>query len=247
MITLISALYARTFSAREDQVSEVRAEIAGLLAGYSAADDLVLIASELAANAVVHSASGHGGSFRIEVEVHHGYIWVEVQDQGGPWKQDSGNDGRPHGLDIVSLLCGKDNWGVEGDQACRAVGMHRPAGRYNSRACGQAGAPGPLAGKTARPSVLKAAGSAAAPAASPDMTRFTSRHSLPLAVPVPETGPARLPQSPRKEFMTTALSDKDRQLPDGELRIASKGGSADPGNRPPPIVEPPGAPDLICG
>jgi len=44
--------YQRTFHGRADQVSHVRSQIARYLAGHPAADDAVLIASELAANSV---------------------------------------------------------------------------------------------------------------------------------------------------------------------------------------------------
>ncbi len=51
--------YQRTFHGRADQVSQVRREIARHLGDCPAADDAVLIASELAANSVVlQSASG---------------------------------------------------------------------------------------------------------------------------------------------------------------------------------------------
>jgi hypothetical protein len=45
--------YQRTFHGRADQVGQVRRELARYLAGCPAADDAVLIASELAANSVL--------------------------------------------------------------------------------------------------------------------------------------------------------------------------------------------------
>ena len=49
--------YQRTFHGRADQIGQVRRDIASHLAGHPAADDAVLIASELATNSVLHSAS----------------------------------------------------------------------------------------------------------------------------------------------------------------------------------------------
>ena len=45
--------YRRTFHGRADQVGQVRRDLARHLAGCPAADDAVLIASELAANSVM--------------------------------------------------------------------------------------------------------------------------------------------------------------------------------------------------
>ncbi|HEY3810494.1 MAG TPA: ATP-binding protein, partial [Acidimicrobiales bacterium] len=81
------------------------------LAGCPAADDAVLIASELAANAVTHSASA-GEFFTVRCETHPDYVWIEVEDLGGPW-QPAQPDDRPHGLDLIGALAGPDNWGTD--------------------------------------------------------------------------------------------------------------------------------------
>jgi serine/threonine-protein kinase RsbW len=103
--------YQRTFHGRTDQVPRVRREIAAYLDGCPAADDAVLIASELAANSVLHSAS-QGEFFTVRVEAYPDYVWIECEDLGGSWHCTSPAD-RPHGLDIVQALTGPDNWGVE--------------------------------------------------------------------------------------------------------------------------------------
>ena len=103
--------YQRTFHGRTDQVAWVRREIAAHLDGCPAADDAVLIASELAANAVTHSASA-GEFFTIRCEAHPGYVWIECEDLGGPWHCRRSDD-RPHGLDLIEALAGPDNWGTE--------------------------------------------------------------------------------------------------------------------------------------
>jgi hypothetical protein len=103
--------YAGIYPGRPEQVHHVRRAVATYLAGRLAADDAVLIASELAANAVVHSAS-RGELFTVRAELHPGYVWVEAEDLGGAWR-DKQPDGRPHGLDLVQALTGPDGWGVE--------------------------------------------------------------------------------------------------------------------------------------
>jgi serine/threonine-protein kinase RsbW len=103
--------YQRTFYGRADQVCQVRRDIAARLAGHQIADEAVLIASELATNAVMHSASA-GEFFTIRCEVRPTYVWVECEDLGGPWHCKPSDD-RPHGLNIIEALAGPDNWGTE--------------------------------------------------------------------------------------------------------------------------------------
>ena len=77
--------YQRTFHGRADQVGRVRRDLARHLAGCPAADDAVLIASELAANSVLHSASA-GEFFTVRCQAYPGYVQIEVEDLGGPWR-----------------------------------------------------------------------------------------------------------------------------------------------------------------
>lgn len=109
--TATAAWYQRTFHGRPDQVGRVRREIAAHLKDCPAATDAVLIASELAANAVTHSAS-RDEFFTVRCEAYPDYVWVEVEDLGGEWHCKLPDD-RPHGLDIVNALAGSDNWGTE--------------------------------------------------------------------------------------------------------------------------------------
>jgi anti-sigma regulatory factor (Ser/Thr protein kinase) len=62
-----------------------RADLAKITAEFPAADDLILLASKLAANAITHSRSAQpGGSFAVRAYLYPGdYAWVEVIDQGG--------------------------------------------------------------------------------------------------------------------------------------------------------------------
>ena len=103
----------QVFPGRPEQVSAARRFVAGLLAGAPVADDAILCVSELAGNCIRHSASGYpGGTFTVRVELHEGdYVWLEVADQGGPWRP-SASDGRVHGLEIVRRLASES--GVAG-------------------------------------------------------------------------------------------------------------------------------------
>lgn len=93
---------------------------------FRAWDDTVLLVSELAANAVRHSATGLGGTMTITVaDLGDGEIRVEVRDDGsagsapvvGAGADPDGESGR--GLWLVSRLAA--DWGVEDHDAGRTV------------------------------------------------------------------------------------------------------------------------------
>ena len=81
----------------------------------------VLVASEFATNAVLHSASRHGSVFTVRAEVRQEYLRIEVEDAGGPWRDGPRDDGRPHGFDVVAALAGPGNWGIDGDDRGRTA------------------------------------------------------------------------------------------------------------------------------
>ena len=82
-------------------------------------DNLVLLTSELATNAILHSRSGRpAGTFSVRVTLYpDDYAWVEIIDQGGAWT----NDQRGRGLAVVAAIAGEGNWGIDGDAACRVA------------------------------------------------------------------------------------------------------------------------------
>jgi histidine kinase-like protein len=103
--------YQRTFHGRADQVRQVRHEVAGYLGRCPVADDIILVADELAANAILHTQS-RGSTFTVRCQLSPGTARVEVEDLGGPWRPRNPGD-RPHGLDIIAALTGTDGWGTQ--------------------------------------------------------------------------------------------------------------------------------------
>ena len=77
--------WARTFRGTPASVPEARRFVAELLAGCPAREVLMTCVSELSANAIAHTGSGHGGVFIVEVDLPRpGVARIAVTDQGGP-------------------------------------------------------------------------------------------------------------------------------------------------------------------
>jgi serine/threonine-protein kinase RsbW len=74
--------FERDYPGTINQARHVRADLAKIAAECPAADDLILLASELATNAILHSRSGHPDRvFTVRVTLYLGdYAWVEVID-----------------------------------------------------------------------------------------------------------------------------------------------------------------------
>jgi len=116
--------YEGTFHGRAYEIARVRKEIAAYLGECPGADDLVLIADELASNSILHTKS-RGGSFRVRCELSPGSVRVEVEDMGGPWRTRKQDD-RPHGMDIVGKHSGLPCGGADLDEhsvPCLCTGL----------------------------------------------------------------------------------------------------------------------------
>ena len=94
--------------------------------GFPGLDEVLLLVSEVAANAVKHSASGDSGEFEVAVSVTDGTVRVEVGDQGGASEPRLADQGTPddaltggRGLRIVDALAAQ--WGHAGDELGRVV------------------------------------------------------------------------------------------------------------------------------
>lgn len=103
---------AVTFPGLPAIVPSVRKFVRGILADSPCADDMELIAAELASNAIRHSPAGQdGGEFTVTVRTGAGWARIEVSDTGtGEWNAPQSADldaeyGR--GLAIVAALADK--------------------------------------------------------------------------------------------------------------------------------------------
>ena len=119
----MTELARRAFSGCRDQVARARQFVAGELAGCPVADEAILCVSELATNALMHTASGDGGKFEVIVQRWASLARVSVCDQGStgtptarPLDLES-ESGR--GLGLVAMIA--DDWGQSGDGEGRAV------------------------------------------------------------------------------------------------------------------------------
>lgn len=123
---------AARFPGRPDQIRHARALLTGFLNGWPAADDAVLLVSELVTNAIQHSHSARpGGCLTVSAILAADCLRVEVEDDGGPWQPQPPSDGlRGRGLAIVAALA---HWGVTGDgDGSRTVWFELPCPIPNS-------------------------------------------------------------------------------------------------------------------
>jgi anti-sigma regulatory factor (Ser/Thr protein kinase) len=114
---------ARIFDGSPEEVRSVRNFVGRLVDGCPVADDIILLASELAANAVVHTASGRDGTFSVVVRADDTWTRVEVHDLGSDVVPAVRRAGSPEesgaGLGLVEMLA--DRWGFDGGPSGRVV------------------------------------------------------------------------------------------------------------------------------
>jgi len=116
----VERVFCATFPGVPESVGDARHQVAAVLEGMPAADDVVFSLGEVATNAVVHSRSGGpGGWFSVVADVLPGeLVVVAVSDQGGPWAEPEVHAYK-HGLAIVAELAASVS--VEGDDVGRTV------------------------------------------------------------------------------------------------------------------------------
>jgi serine/threonine-protein kinase RsbW len=112
---------AVTYPGATEHIRVVRADLRAVLHECPMADDVILCASELAANAAVHSRSClSGGTFTVRAKISPGnYVWIEVEDDGGHSAPRKCGSAGHHGLDIVRALA--TDWGINGDHTTRTI------------------------------------------------------------------------------------------------------------------------------
>lgn len=114
----------QTFPGDRGQVRAARTFVARALMGCPARETLTTCVSELATNAVEHTASGRGGTFTVETgRPRDGLAFVSVTDEGSPEMpvpgagDDFAEGGR--GLSLVAALSSR--WGYRDTPAGRTV------------------------------------------------------------------------------------------------------------------------------
>jgi two-component sensor histidine kinase len=112
--------WEQTYVALPSEVTKARHDVGEAFSGCSRLDDLRLLVTELGSNSVTHSESRHDGKFTVRVTAEEDYIFIECEDAGGAWRPRETDD-RPHGLDIVHILCADQGWGVDSFDTGRVV------------------------------------------------------------------------------------------------------------------------------
>jgi len=76
--------WRRVFPGEECQLAALRRWVAGLLPACPSRDDVALVATELASNAIKHTRSGQGHGFAAEINWYPATVRIAVADGGGP-------------------------------------------------------------------------------------------------------------------------------------------------------------------
>jgi serine/threonine-protein kinase RsbW len=111
-----------TFGGRPEELRRMRACLRPELDGCPAAEDVILCASELASNAVLHSDTRRNtpGTFTVRARIcPEQHVLIEVEDNGGPWVERRRHPTTGRGLDIVAALA--SDWGVRSTAHARTV------------------------------------------------------------------------------------------------------------------------------
>jgi serine/threonine-protein kinase RsbW len=112
----------QVFRGEERQLGVLRRWLASLLPPGPARDDVISVATELASNALRHTASGRDGWFAVEVTWYQSIIRVAVADGGGPAEPHVINDpAAEHGRGLLLVRGLSVRTGVTGDQHGRVV------------------------------------------------------------------------------------------------------------------------------
>jgi anti-sigma regulatory factor (Ser/Thr protein kinase) len=113
----------QVFPGSARQLADVRHFVRETLTGCDTTDDAVLLTTELATNAIQHTASGTGGSFAVTIHQRPRSARITVTDNGSagipiPAPPNPG-DVSGRGLALVQALA--DDWGHHGDRHSRSV------------------------------------------------------------------------------------------------------------------------------
>jgi anti-sigma regulatory factor (Ser/Thr protein kinase) len=113
----------RVFPGHPGQVAHARRFVQRALADERAAEDAALLTSELATNAICHTATGQGGTFEIVISRHPAIVRIAVIDAGAPTvptlPAPGSLDASGRGLSLVEALTRQ--WGHHGNRQSRTV------------------------------------------------------------------------------------------------------------------------------
>lgn len=132
-------VFERAFPGDPAVGSLLRVILAKFLLACPAADDVIALAWELAANAIAHSDSRlPGGRFTITIhDFPDDYIYADVRDEGGQWDADLEEAAQwPHGLYLLKQLAAA--YGAAGGRRSWRVWFTIP---YPSAGCAAANPP----------------------------------------------------------------------------------------------------------
>ena len=114
--------WRRVFPGDGRELSVLRRWLESLLPDCPARGDVASAATELGANAIRHTASGHGGSFTVEIIWHQQAVRVAVADGGGPSEPSVIDDpAAEHGRGLLLVQGLSVRTGVCGDHRGRLI------------------------------------------------------------------------------------------------------------------------------
>jgi serine/threonine-protein kinase RsbW len=116
-------LKRRAFPGRADQIANARDFTRRVVGSCPVLDEAMLLVSELAANALEHTATGRGGHFDVTIYRDQTLLIIAVRDEGSDKAPATrpldarAEDGR--GLALIELIA--DRWGYWGNERGRTI------------------------------------------------------------------------------------------------------------------------------
>lgn len=129
--------WSRSFRGVPASLAEVRVFVAAVVGDRPGAAEVILVVSELAANAILHSLSGDpGGQFVVHLAIYRDRWQMRIDDGGGPtvpricsadghglfpFEESSCGCNPESGRGLALVAAMSRAWGVLGDEYSRAV------------------------------------------------------------------------------------------------------------------------------